>query len=394
MADRVVPWNNLPTELLEAIGKHLKTKTDISRFRAICRSWRSSVPPFDQKPRFPIRIMMKFHSPVNCFFLTITESIVYHLVPSPNINSDASASTSSTRGWVVRLREGESGETSMLHPLSSSFHIKRLPKSVFPKLLNLLEFQVFKLAKTYTMYHSDQRVSSHRVAISLSPDWPAIMVVAAGKLYHCKLGPDIEMCTMVKDITSEFFEDVICFEGKFYAVCHNSTAVVVDPSLEMTLLASPKSPDHDSGVHCIKNLVESLGEILLVERYPNRMKQHRFVPIKFRVYKLNAVERKWVEMEGLDGRILCVGDNNCCFSVPAGDFPGCQRSCIYFSDPCFTNCYSNDSLGRKFKICAFNLEDGSLLPLRYNPGSCNIFLPPSTWPTPKRKKQKQTTLSL
>ncbi|ONH97212.1 hypothetical protein PRUPE_7G176500 [Prunus persica] len=330
----VVPWNNLPTDLLEAVGKRLKTKTDVSRFRAICRSWRSSVLPFDQKqPRFPIRIMMKFPFPVNCFFLTITEDTVYHLVPPPNINSDDSASTSSTRGWVVRLREGESGEPSMLHPLSSSFHIKRLPKSVFPKLINLLEFRVFELAKTYTMYHSDHSVSSYRVAISLSPDWPAIMVVAAGKLYHCKLGPDIEMCTRV-DITSEVFEDVICFEGKFYAVCHNGTAVVVDPSLEMTLIASPISPDHGSSVHCIKNLVQSLGEIILVERYPSRMKQRRLFPVKFRVYKLNAVERKWVEMEGLDGRILCV-ENLYSFSVPAGDFPGCQRSCIYFSDPYF-----------------------------------------------------------
>lgn len=307
MADRVVPWNNLPTDLLEAVGKRLKTKTDVSRFRAICRSWRSSVPPFDQKqPRFPIRIMMKFPFPVNCFFLTITEDTVYHLVPPPNINSDDSASTSSTRGWVVRLREEESGEPSMLHPLSSSFHIKRLPKSVFPKLLNLLEFRVFDLAKTYTMYNSDRSVSSYRVAISLSPDWPAIMVVAAGKLYHCKLGPDIEMCTMVD--TSEVFEDVICFEGKFYAVCHNGTAVVVDPSLEMTLIASPISPDHGSSVHYIKNLVESLGEILLVERH-----RRYLFPVKFRVYKLNAVERKWVEMEGLDGRILCVGNNNCYF---------------------------------------------------------------------------------
>ncbi|CAL2247730.1 unnamed protein product [Prunus armeniaca] len=98
------------------------------------------------------------------------------------------------------------------------------------------------------------------------------MVVAAGKLYHCKLDPDIEMCTMVD--TSE---------GKFYAVCHNSTAVVVHPSLEMTLIASPISPDLGSSVHCIKNLVESLGEILLVERYPSRIK-HRFVPVKFKVY--------------------------------------------------------------------------------------------------------------
>ncbi|CAL8095942.1 unnamed protein product [Prunus armeniaca] len=170
--------------------------------------------------------MMKFPFPVICFFLTITEDTVYHLVPPPNINSDDSASTSSTRGWVVRLREGESGEPSMLHPLSSSFHIKRLPKSV-----------------------------SYRVAISLSPDWPAIMVVATGKLYHSKLGPDIEMCTMV---------------------------------------------DTSEQRHCIKNLVESLGEILLVERYPSRIK-HCFVPVKFRVYKLNAVERKWVEMEGVPG---------------------------------------------------------------------------------------------
>ncbi|KAK9287025.1 hypothetical protein L1049_015433 [Liquidambar formosana] len=41
-------WSQLPKELLELIAQRLKTTFDILRFRSVCSSWRSSVPP---KPR-------------------------------------------------------------------------------------------------------------------------------------------------------------------------------------------------------------------------------------------------------------------------------------------------------------------------------------------------------
>lgn len=49
------------------------------------------------------------------------------------------------------------------------------------------------------------------------------------------------------------------------------------------------------------------------------MKQGRFIPFGFKVYKLKAVdEEQWVKMEGLDGQILFLGDN-CFSSVSAQD---------------------------------------------------------------------------
>ncbi|KAL6123631.1 hypothetical protein ACLB2K_076150 [Fragaria x ananassa] len=62
-------WNDLPVDILEKIGSRLNTETDISHFRAVCKSWRSSIPP--QPVLSPITVQ-KIQPYYKTFFLRET----------------------------------------------------------------------------------------------------------------------------------------------------------------------------------------------------------------------------------------------------------------------------------------------------------------------------------
>ncbi|XP_004289049.1 PREDICTED: probable F-box protein At1g44080 [Fragaria vesca subsp. vesca] len=291
--------DNLPMDIIENIGKCLNTNTDVSVFRAVCKSWRSSIPASQIKS--PIRVCIEYKGKK---VLNLIESVVYGLVkPPPNSNIASSKSCS----FVVKVRESDQeNRVFRVHPLSS------LP---CPPALNWLDFKVLELGKSL----GDPNFRLFRAAISSNPDWPAVMVVAYSNLYCCKLGAgackhvEIEKCSLVnKDGISELhcWRDVVFYKGVFYAVSLDDTTIAIDSSLEIKLVkSSPGSP---------------------VGRKP----EFTWVPRSFVVYKLNAPEMQWVLMRSLNDGIIFVGDRHFddgCFAAPAQDFPGFHENHIYFS---------------------------------------------------------------
>ncbi|CAB4287889.1 unnamed protein product [Prunus armeniaca] len=457
--------SRIPDELWESIGKCLNTKTDVSRFRAVCKSWRSSLPLFSKQfpLQFPIQVVTKKCS----LSFTLNESVICHLAPP------AATGYPRERGWLICVKEGEKGETHhMLHPLSQST-VLQLPYS-YPKLLNLLEYRVSEVAKVYVPRFRDDCWFCGKAALSLNLDFPAVMMVIRGMLWYGKLGVDRKKCIQVSPLTRErsIYEDVIFYQGKFCAVCYNGTAVEVDSSLDMMMIASPIK-----GRFTLNYLVESSGEVLLVrlsgedsysscnssgedsdssdEESDSSYQELSLAPApaevtheggfssganyrdslvlgelvlalpqvpapaelakpahdedssyeglpqapapaevvhpahdedsdsssgsSVKVYKLNADEKQWVEVEAeaLRDRILGVGSDHC-FSVSTGDFPGCRGGCIYFYN--LEN--RTIALGRGSMLsqtAVFCLDSGTWLPLTDYPSFQNIFCPPPTW---------------
>ncbi|ONH97216.1 hypothetical protein PRUPE_7G176900 [Prunus persica] len=424
--------SRIPDELWESIGKRLNTKTDVSQFRAVCKSWRSSLPLFAKQ--FPLQFPIQVTKKCSLSF-TLNESVIYHLAPP-------AATDPRERGWLICVEEGETGETHhMLHPLSQST-VLQLPYS-YPKLLNLLEYRVSEVAKVYVPRFRDDCWFCGKAALSLNLDFPAVMMVIRGMLWYGKLGVDRKKCIQVSPLTRErsIYEDVIFYQGKFCAVCYNGTAVEVDSSLDVTMIASPIK-----GRFTLNYLVESSGEVLLelslapapaevtheggfssganyrdlrilgelvlalpqvpapaelakpvhdedssYEGLPQAPAPAEVVHpahdedsdsssgSSVKVYKLNADEKEWVEVEAeaLRDRILVVGSDHC-FSVSTGDFPGCRGSCIYFYNPDNRTI----ALGRGSMLsqtAVFCLDSGTWLPLTDYPSFQNIFCPPPTW---------------
>ncbi|KAL5567979.1 hypothetical protein UlMin_024554 [Ulmus minor] len=101
-------------------------------------------------------------------------------------------------------------------------------------------------------------------------------------------------------------------------------------------------------------LVESYGELLLVERYWNNFESDH-ITVKFKIFKLNLDGLRWVKIKSLGDVALFLG-NNSSLSVIASNFDKCQPNCIYFT-------HHEDELGYgphgPSDMGIYNIESGS-----------------------------------
>ncbi|KAK3011474.1 hypothetical protein RJ639_012772 [Escallonia herrerae] len=138
-------------------------------------------------------------------------------------------------------------------------------------------------------------------------------------------------------------------------------------------------------------LVESLGDLLLVERYVGEFVRHDGVPVyepdlltgednhplvcpyrtlRFQVYRLNSGERRWEEVKDLGDRVLFLGGNQS-VSLPAREFSG---NSIYFTDD-YRSRMDEDYLYGGHDLGVFSLESGVIKPF-YPCDSGRIEPPP------------------
>ncbi|KAK9284135.1 hypothetical protein L1049_023302 [Liquidambar formosana] len=354
-------WSDLPTDLLAMIGERLNTRMDILRFRGVCKSWRSSIPPYPPYPPSPLRL--PFPVPPNCpideiphGYITVTEFTIYRLQENPKASifeasSFSSSSSSRSKNILAKVREEDKNNVCILTPFSE-VPIQLWHKK-FPRVMNLFDFHVSEIGKIYrTPSYSLHNGSSirwfhciNKVAVSSSNfvrtgSYAVMAIYNHGRLCFLKSGD--EEWTAIDEQNSGYRE-VISHKGKFYAVTHTGRAIVVDSFSEVSEIACSI---FGGGGGRQMHLVESLDDLLLVDRCPY------FGPalVKFRVHKLDEEEHKWVEMTSLGERVLFV-DQDGSFSVSSRDLTGCEGNCIYYVDR-YLNKYTS----------VFSLEDGRVRP--------------------------------
>ncbi|TQD69753.1 hypothetical protein C1H46_044717 [Malus baccata] len=131
-----------------------------------------------------------------------------------------------------------------------------------------------------------------------------------------------------------------------------------------------------------------MGDLLLVDRHSDYNHKCKNAGHKFRIFKLEANEKKWVELgaEVLDDRILVMGDDGCYF-VSSRDFPGCERRSMYFNKPWNEKSYKHELARMLSRFGVFSLDSGSnnILRLADLPSSENMFFPSPTWTWPANK---------
>ncbi|KAM1907088.1 hypothetical protein ACFX15_026363 [Malus domestica] len=131
-----------------------------------------------------------------------------------------------------------------------------------------------------------------------------------------------------------------------------------------------------------------MGDLLLVDRHSDYNHRCKTAGHRFRIFKLEANEKKWVELgaEALDDRILVLGDDGCYF-VSSRDFPGCKGRSIYFNEPWYEKSYKHELARMLSRIGVFSLVSGrsSILRLADLPSSENLFCLPPTWTWPEAK---------
>ncbi|KAM1174255.1 hypothetical protein ACFX2I_026828 [Malus domestica] len=347
-----VDWTNLPHQLPPLIADLLQTHLEHLRFRSVCSSWRSSIPPLQSSniPRFPTPLSL---GPT----AVLCPTTVYLLRPDPNSNpnpSASSSSTSSSKGWLLKLEES-SGKLRLLNPITS-WRIGSLSDGVpvNPMDLNLLDFNMVELARSYVLRY----------------------INGSGSVFGINKGHPFVV---------DKWGQVFC----------------ISSSLELTPVSPPIGFGHR------KNLIECCGELYVVDRYLDHqgtnsqeggvgsvrynhflrhpLRRRRFYEagqpkvVDFRVYKLledgaEELGRRWVELKSLGEQAFFLSID-CCFSVLAAELEGCKGNCIYFTD-------SNDiGLALRELIrpdgSVFSMEDRSIERLGSSPLYSKMF-----WPLP------------
>ena len=351
MDDDKVEWSDLPKELLLTIGKSLDTRIDILRFRSVCNSWRSSVPPFhSSSPCFPLKFPDPFPSSRSKkATVFLCQTTLYRLQRQNPSTSD--------KALLIKVEESSSGNLRLLDPFSTLTNRYEFNSHHgLPKNLNFLNFRILELTKSYTLkcrkYSKYSYVSIrgvNKVVMFPNSAWTNVndsavfVIYNDGKLGFGKCGD--KNLTLVDDQRFDY-DDVIVYKGQFYVVDKLGLVSWIDDS-SMKLV--PFSPPL-CGLGDQKHLVESCGALYVVDRYLQRKRRGRNGPkvVGFKVYKLDEEWGRWDLKESLGDRAFILG-RDCSLSVSGRDFLGYRGNCICFTEENQTH--------------VFNLEDRSITDL-------------------------------
>ncbi|KAF8013415.1 hypothetical protein BT93_I1308 [Corymbia citriodora subsp. variegata] len=376
-------WSQMPEDLLPLIARRLDTQFDVLRFRSVCSSWRSSVAPSpspSRRGRFPILpndgisdAAWGFHLSKRTIFLLGAPRSLDQAVPA---------------GWLLKVKEDVPRRMNLLNPLSRC-QFTSLPED-FPRVLDLMNLRLLELGHEYVLQYMSYRPCSNDghlymekvvfLCLDNGNDFALLTIHVSGKLAMFKSGE--KRWSIIQDMPSPY-DDVILFKGKFYAVDGTGRTVVVGLDLGVTLIAQSNFGGDK------KFLVESVGELLLVDMYLSLDAENndhdgldaeldnfdflmRERTVRFKVYKLHGEGKVWNEAKDLGDRVLFLGDD-CTFSASAADLKACKGNCIFFADNWELEGVKSPEIG------VYDMDSGSIGPLEDYAGYLELFWPPPNW---------------
>ncbi|KAE8655608.1 F-box family protein, putative isoform 2 [Hibiscus syriacus] len=322
---------------------------------------------------------------------SLSKHIVF-LLRSPKSNTETDRSTS----WVVKIEEdGPNNKVQLLNPLSRS-RFDSLPEK-FPKSFNLLEFSIVELGEEYMLHYLNH--------LSYLGD--------AGNLYMEKEISNVKYSykkwTIIQDMSSPY-DEVILYEGNFYAVDNNGRTVLVGLDFETSEAAMPVFGGDK------KFLVDSKDELLLVDKYlsieapegscswagldfveeyfENVAFYMNERTVRFNVFMLDEVRKQWVDddVKNLNDRVLFLGDD-CSFFASVEDLNVCRGNIIIFADNFFYSLGDDESSDR-CDVGVFGIEYGSIGPLQKFPQFSKLFWPPPRWTSTRLLDPSSATIGI
>lgn len=368
MDDSCVRWSDLPPELWTVIGKYLDTYIDVLRCRGVCRSLRASFPPFnDVSPALPLHVPSPCNDDADypIRYSILTRKIIYRLSPLDFHQTDAVSSSAAAKRWFAVVETTQKGKFRFLAPANLSN--LQLTFESFRKEVNLLEFRIHELAKSYVLVNTDGVCVPEISKVVMFPDSPwidaknctVLAMYKNGKLGFAKLGD--EKWTLIEEHNFDR-GDVIACRGQFYAVDRKGIVFSIDSSSMKLVLISP--PLCSSGKQ--KHMVECGGEVYVVDRFDDvsdtetgssesesgseseeeeededeedegdEEAEEEEEEVEIKVYKVDLdddyLRRRLEEVENLGNEALFLRKRESSFSVPATDLEGIQGNCIYYA---------------------------------------------------------------
>ncbi|CAJ2639142.1 unnamed protein product [Trifolium pratense] len=361
----VADWSQLPKDLLNLISERIDNKFDFIRFRSVCSSWRS----FSIPNHHHISLPFKFPN------LKYKRNIF--LIKAPQQQDETLI-----RPWLIRVTQNSSGKIKLYESPLISFELP----STFSFSIDLYKSSVHNLGTDFIF---DEPYIQPEKVLAVTPLTLAILL-DNGQLVLSRCGDDC--WTGIPDVSSFIGDigDICIFKERIYAVEEKSSkTVTIGPEdLSVKLVAK----DVHGGRPDIQFMVESEGELLLVDVFESFTDLGFQLHVDVDVFRIDEKEKEWVKLKSLGDRVLFWG-NKCSFSASASDLSVAKGNCVIFME----NVFFKKNKICDSSMCVFDLDQGRLLPLRDYPDYLNLFWPPppsivkSMHKTKKRAKERNRT---
>ncbi|KAK9666734.1 hypothetical protein RND81_14G207400 [Saponaria officinalis] len=375
-------WSHLPIDLLREIQTHLISPFYTVRFRSICSTWRNSVQSNGHN---------QSTSPIPHLF---SKRFILLLSPPPTLNS------TKPNSWIIKIEEINPQSFNLFYPLSKTRVNPGLNR--FPRVLNILNTRINELGLEFSYHGSDilGDCSLYTEKVAFLPakngdvnNFLFLTIHVSGKL---AIFDDVSMQWNLVDHFQSPYDDVISFNGDFYAVDNLGRTVVLSVNeldsnnCDVSVVAQPVCGGDK------KRLVEMCGELMLVDVYIgfppflgdndedeedgcNVVVLDEFIVSRsmwFKVFRLDRELMRWVEVKHLGNNVLFLGINSA-FSASADDLYWDRGNCICFNFPGLFLPSIGDEDDEVVKYhCGgvYNLEDSSI-------SFAKVFWPPPSWVT-------------
>ncbi|GAU31177.1 hypothetical protein TSUD_316020 [Trifolium subterraneum] len=408
-------WSKLPKELLQLISEKLNCEFHELRFRSVCSSWRSSsIPPKNHLLNLPSRFPYPSESNNNTSTYPISKRTIFLINPPPNqqqqtlnlINPSLNQQQT-LNPWLIKIGLDSRGRISLWNPLSRDKQLRL--RFQLPHHFDFNELSLFKLGHEFVIgefpsvypNESYSTENSHfmKKVVAYEQGCSVLLTIhISGKLAIFRSGH--QEWIIMPEMPPNPYTDVCVFNGRPIAVDSSGRTVVVGPDLSLDLVAEAVFGGDT------KILVESDGELLLVDKYSEHLGEVRqsrqsrqfgrseqselllFTfgaddesdyeieierAVRFVVFRLDENEKKWVKLTNLGDRVLFLG-KDCAFSVKASDLCMENGNCVIFRNDDYGGYLRSTGLG----IDVFCLDKQQILPLSGLPCS-NLFWPPPQW---------------
>ncbi|XP_021753255.1 putative F-box protein At1g65770 [Chenopodium quinoa] len=362
-------WEDLPNEILEIIAKHLQSRIDVFRFRAISTSWRSIVPLSYRQTQSSLTLPPPFTATAVLSPVTICRLEHY----------------SGGTAVLMKVVESISGELQLLNPLSTKTF---KGNSSVCRTINLVDFRLIELHRGSRLIFDSIPTNFYVKKVVLFYDFGILALFDLGGLSLLSFWGfgDEEWTNLGNE--GDCYDDVMSYNNQFYVINNLGIVYWIDKCRNLVQYSPPLC-----GFGHLKNLVVSEGQFYVVDSYMEedaaRMQAAMFEELGVRgrcrtvdmkVYKLDEEWGTWVDVKSLEDRVFVLG-KEVCVSVSVKDFPGCQGNCIYFVDASDTKT-EFQTLGetvKRFVGRVFRFDNGSVRAVECLP-AYKKFSPHMNWP--------------
>ncbi|KAJ3671417.1 hypothetical protein LUZ60_007496 [Juncus effusus] len=326
-------WSGLTNDMLHHVESFLPLP-DQHRFSAVCHDWRlvaKQKKHHRPAPQLPWLVLGEDPTTKKRNFFNLSEQRHYS-IDIPELYGQYVCGSSF--GWLVTVDSRINGR--LLNPFSREYYeLPPFPPYSTRSNIILTEGPVFApcgMKIGYTFKDMQTRIVV-RAVLSHDPRERSdfTLMILFGECYKLAFWrPGDTSWTMVRypPQTLVALMDIICFEGKFYAVsCDELFAVDVVYDEPKIIRIKPRILSNLKRVAIAAYLVDYKGKLLLVLRFKDFWSREK----KFRILSLDLKKETCNELDDIDDLALFVG-NNSALVVNPSKISGCVGKTIYFTD--------------------------------------------------------------